>query len=833
MALTLAGYLYRKANKQEEDVGMDVRHLEILKPMIAKGVNAQERQVVRISATAERPLKSAKISYSSISPDGTETDLHATCIVEYGDIESWIADWSRVSYLYRSRIDVLVHESGKGKYKKVNRAHAYELFSALVHYDTKYHGMKEVIIDSKNFEGTASVEFRATEYDGDFEFSPYWIDNIAHLSGFVLNGSDAVDSTKTVYISHGWESLRIARPLSAGKSYQTYVKMFPGGKKTMAGDVYVFEGDDMVALVGGVKFQAISRAVLNKLLPPINGVTGPQKVPRDGKRKMETAPIPTKPSPKKLAAQAPPQPFYSAPLPATPPGPVHAASSPESGAFLSIIAEELGMELSELADTAAFSDIGVDSLMSLTITGRMREDLDLDVPTSLFTDHATIGAAKAAIFALKDNDLIESIMPDASSNSFPDSVMPDVPISDFSRQAMGADSSEDTTDRILSIISEELGIEESELLDMATFADMGVDSLMSLTITGRIREELDLDVPTSFFTDYPTISEARAAALVLVGISNDSTRSTTPNSSAEDTIPNESLGTPPTTRDQESNGRISPGLQIGPNGKGNPEATSVLLHGNPKTASKTLFLFPNGSGSATSYALFPSIAPGVCVYGLNCPFMKSPEEYTNGIDGVSAQYVTEVKRRQASGPYYLGGWSAGGVIAYEVAHQLKEMGERVERLILIDAPCPIGLEPLPSSLLHFADSTGLLGTGSTPDWLIPHFEASIINLATYVPYPMDPHQAPKTFMIWARDGMAKDLQDRKYPRSVGEPKSVKFLLDNRPDDFGAYGWDMLLGKENITISMVEGNHFTMIQEPAVRFSLSTSHRANIDIFVTG
>jgi naphtho-gamma-pyrone polyketide synthase len=821
MALTLAGYLYRKANKQEEDVGMDVRHLEIVKPMIAKGVNSTERQVVRITVTAERPLRAAKISYSSISPDGTETDLHATCIVEYGDIKSWIADWSRVSYLYRSRIDVLAHESGNGKHKKVSRAHAYELFSALVHYGRKYHGMKEVIIDSKNFEATSSVEFQATEYDGDFEFNPYWIDNIAHLSGFVLNGSDAVDSTKTVYISHGWESLRIARPLSAGKSYRTYVKMFPGEKKTMVGDVHVFEGDDMVALVGGVKFQAISRAVLNKLLPPINGVTGPQKAPRDGKPKNVTAPIPTKPNPKKATAQTLPQPAYSAPLPVAPPGPVQAVSGPESGAFLTIIAEELGVELSELTDAVVFSDIGVDSLMSLTITGRIREELDLDVPTSLFTDHTTIGAAKAALFVLKGNDPIESIMPDVSSNSFPESATPDVPISDFSGQTMGADSSEDNTDRILSIISEELGIEESEVLDMANFADMGVDSLMSLTITGRIREELDLDVPTSFFTDYPTISEARAAVLVLIGISNDSTGSTTPNSSAEDTIPNESLGTPPTTRDLESNGRTSPEMQIGANGKSNPEATSVLLHGNPKTASKTLFLFPDGSGSATSYAAFPSIAPDVCVYGLNCPFMKSPEDYTNGIDGVSAQYVTEVKRRQAYGPYYLGGWSAGGVIAYEVAHQLKAMGEKVERLILIDAPCPIGLEPLPSSLLHFADSTGFLGTGSTPDWLIPHFEASVINLATYVPYPMDPQQAPKTFMIWARHGIAKGLRDRQYPRSVGEPKSVKFLLDNRPDDFGAYGWDRLLGKDNITISMVEGNHFTMIREPAVRFSLST------------
>lgn len=128
-------------------------------------------------------------------------------------------------------------------------------------------------------------------------------------------------------------------------------------------------------------------------------------------------------------------------------------------------------------------------------------------------------------------------------------------------------------------------------------------------------------------------------------------------------------------------------------------ATSVLLSGNPKTASKTLFLFPDGSGSATSYALLPSISPDVCVYSLKCPFMKTPADYTIGIDSVSAQYLAGIKIRQLHGPYYLGGWSAGGVIAYQVAYKLLEIGEKTKRLFLIDSPCPINLEPLPSSLL--------------------------------------------------------------------------------------------------------------------------------------
>ncbi|MCJ1434804.1 hypothetical protein MMC27_004174 [Xylographa pallens] len=815
MALTLAGYLHRKLNKSTEYIPMDVRQLEIIKPLIAKGRDSKEQPVVRITATAERPLGLVKISYNSVSQDGSVGDLHASCVVEYGDTKSWLADWSRMAYLIRSRIDVLAQGADVGKYKKVSRGQAYEAFASLVQYGSKYHGMKEVILDSKNFEATSFIEFRATESDGDFEVPPYWIDNIAHLSGFILNGSDAVDSTKQVYISHGWESLQIVRPLSARRSYRNHVKMHRGPKQTMVGDVYVFDGDDMVALVGGVKFQAIPRSLLNKLLPPINGAAAYPKAqvssPTNG---IASQPKAGNPKIEKQPAHV---------LIETPHKPTPSISHPQNGnasvitEFMSIIAGELGLEPSELHDGAAFADVGLDSLMSLTITGRMREELEIDVPTSLFVDNTTIGEAKAAILALDGDSLHENASPESASTSSAASTDAmsggDLTRNTSIGSAMAKYSTESTTEKLLSIISEELGIEQSELLEMGSFADMGVDSLMSLTISGRVREELEVDIPTSFFADYPTLSEAKIAISALMG--TNSSGGVTPSSYTENTTPGET-DTAPSSQDPDGESLTKLIVGIRAKEAALTPATSILLSGSPKTASKTLFLFPDGSGSATSYALLPSISPDVCVYGLNCPFMKSPADYTNGIEGVSAQYLTEIKRRQPHGPYYLGGWSAGGVIAYQVAYKLLEMGEKTERLFLIDSPCPINLEPLPSSLLHFVDSMGLLGTQkSPPDWLIPHFEASIVNLAAYAPCPMDPLEAPKTLIIWARDGLCKDPKDQTFPRSAGEAKSVKFLLDNRLD-LGPKGWEKLVGEENILTMPVQGNHFTMIRDPDVK-----------------
>ncbi|KAH8804520.1 putative polyketide synthase [Xylogone sp. PMI_703] len=827
MALTLAGYVHRKVNKGAEPIGMDARHLEIIKPLIAKGRDSKEPQLVRITATAEKPLKSVKISYNSVSRDGKLGELHATCTVEYGDTKTWIENWSRLAYLFRSRIDVLIQGGAIGKFTKLTRGPIYDAFSALVHYDKKYHGMKEVIFNGKTFEATSLIEFQATERDGDFETSPYWIDNVAHLSGFVLNGNDAVDSAKTVYISHGWESLQVAQPLSANKSYRNYVKMHSGSKQTMVGDVYVFEGDNMIALVAGVKFQAIPRVVLNKLLPPINGFGYKPKA----KTTSSHSKVAIKAEVKKQPVAVPSQPTYSftAPTPSAQGG-----SSSIVSEFISIIAEELGLETSELSNSATFANIGLDSLMSLTVTGRMREELDMDVPTSLFIDYPTIGEAKVALIALKGGDASTQIEVTATTSTHTfERETPSIAVITATASVSGSEtlenitgittpnvSFEDATESILAIIAEELGIEQSELAERASFSDMGLDSLMSLTITGRVREELDIDIPTSFFTDYPTISEAKAAVSALMGGSSHAGNAMpyTEDAKPYTQSPISTAYTGHTTPSEEATLWSSLGVldEAQLSEKALPSATSILLQGNPKTASKFLFLFPDGSGSATSYALFPAISPDVCVYGLNCPYMKSPEDYTNGIDGVAAQYITEIKRRQGSGPYYFGGWSAGGVLAYQAAYKLIQAGEKVEQLILVDSPCPIGLEPLPSSLLHFVDSTGLLGSqhAAAPEWLIPHFEASIRNLSAFTPVPMNPHDAPKTVAIWARDGFCENSEVHKYPRSADEPKSVRFLLDSRRD-YGAFGWDKLVGAENIDVKFVEGNHFTIIRDPEV------------------
>lgn len=249
-----------------------------------------------------------------------------------------------------------------------------------------------------------------------------------------------------------------------------------------------------------------------------------------------------------------------------------------------------------------------------------------------------------------------------------------------------------------------------------------------------------------------------------------------------------------------------------------PDASSFILQGNAKTATKRFFLLPDGSGSATSYSRIPKLSNDYVVFGLNCPFMTKPEDFTMGVEAVAKVYIKEIKRRQPVGPYLLGGWSAGGVIAYEVCLQFLAQGDEVEHLVLIDSPSPqMASEKLPPGLHVFFNDIGLLGNGTAiPPWLLDHFAATIRALSQYVARPMPAGKAPKTFAIWCRRGVCGDPGDPRPPVPAdGEPSPMKFLLNHRTD-FGDIGWSELLGP--VQTGVMDGNHFTMMQDEHVSLS---------------
>jgi iterative type I PKS product template protein len=822
MAMTVADYIYKQLRPKATTPGLNVCKMEVPKPLIAKVPSPPEGQHIQIEAVADLELNQVELKYRSVTPEGKMLQEHATGLVRYEDIENWRDEWRRTNFMVQTQIDLLKQKLDTGAAHKILRGMAYKLFQALVTYDAKYRGMEEVILDGKQTEATASVKFQTKPSDGEFYCSPYWIDSLAHISGFIVNASDLVDSANSVYISHGWKEIKISKQLSADSSYRSYVRMQPAPGNISVGDVYIFEGDEIIGMVTGLKFQNIPRRALNIMLPPLNkaGAKGPvAQAPVAPKAPVQTAAPALKVTPPtgsaKPAKSSKPEKTQS----------TRASTGPTiSSRVMKIIAEETDVDMSELVDEAAFENLGVDSLMSLTISAKFREDLALDISNTLFTDYPTVGEMKK-FFAQYDGDVAidESCDSDVDSNEpspleTPDEGSAGTPLSSVSSAASsdcGKDealltkptSSAPAADGAPSvarqIVAEEMGVTVAEITDKADLAEMGMDSLMSLTILGALREKTGIDLPSTFLVTNATMEDIENA----LGMRQK---------------PQEQIKAEAKPKAQKPKrpqlSEVNKKLQVVHDLSKYPPATSVLLQGNSKIATKKFFLFPDGSGSATSYISIPNISPDVAIYGLNCPFMKTPTDFTCGIDGVSAIYLAEMKRRQPQGPYLIGGWSAGGVVAYEVAMQLVAQGEKVEKLVLIDSPCPVKLEPLPARLHHFFDSIGLLGTGKpggTPGWLLPHFEYSIKALKEYEPKPMPKDAAPPVYSIWARDGVCGKPGDPRPPPAEDEdPKPMKWLLENRTD-FSDNGWAQLLPKENFTFAVMDGNHFTMMRDEHV------------------
>ena len=831
MALTIANYLYKELVPGDWKIHMDVCNMEVVKSLIAKK-GSKEPQLIRVTATTDLSTGQAELRYASVNAEGRETSHHATCTVKYGGGEEWLSEWSQIAYLVKGRIRSLQKSVSKGIAQRLSRGTTYKLFSALVAYSEKYRGIEEVIVDAPELEATSVVNFQTTEKDGNFFCSPYWIDSLAHLSGFIMNGTDAVDPS-AVYVSHGWRNMRFSEAFNTQTTYRSYVKMQEAGKDVVAGDIYILRDETIVGLVGGLKFQRIPRRVLDTLLPPDNGRTASRATPNDALPATVAAtrrPADSRPADKAtMGAPAsnpviPAAKLNAASKKAAPRAANRTASKAGGNsvvtAAMALVAAEAEVDPAELQDECVFADIGIDSLLSLTITGKLREELALDVPGDLFLKFPIVKALKAQLASFEKGDAAgEADEPEPE----PQHKLEPEPIVQQTSQALASTPSEGTStpwtmmssstseaddsyapaelgedgadddllDHIKATISDQMGMSVEEISGPVELASLGMDSLMTISILGSLREQTGANLPGSFFIDYPTINDVERFLK----------KSKAP-------------GRPPAAAAEAVDDTTY------------PKAVSILLQGNPKTAEKTLFLIPDGSGSATSYTTIPTIGKEVALFGLNCPYMTTPKDFKCGIEKIAELFLDEVKRRQPNGPYYLGGWSAGGVIAYQMTLHLAAEGQRVENLLLFDSPCPVKLEALPHRLHQFFGSIGLLGSGGRdpPEWLLPHFEASVRALTEYKPVKINPKFCPKTLAIWATDGVCKNPSDPRPPPQSDDPKSMKWLLDNRTD-FGYNGWDQILSSDSITTTKVGANHFTMMREPqASPMDLLDDHR---------
>lgn len=801
MALTIGQYIQGRTDSGFVSAGQMITAMEIQHPLIIKDFQDEESRTLQIYARLDHLSQTIKLEYATISPEQKTDTIHATCRIEFGSAEMWLRRWSHDLHLIQDRILTLNKLADSGSVNQITSRLAYRLFGSLVNYAPQYQRMDQVLLASSLFEATANVKLDVRGDDSNFIWSPYWIDGLLHISGFALNGNETLDPREAVYISHGWDSIRFARPLKPHGRYQTYVRMLPRDKTMFGGNVWILCDGEVVGLAEDVRFQRVPRAVLDMLLPPLA---------------LKGAPVKKLPIP---AAQAPRTAKQTLTTGREKP---KAPSSPRREAFLYSIAAELGLEASEISPHDKLPDLGVDSLMTLALAGNLLNQFALEISHNELMDLSTIGQL-LDVLEQKSNSADrqsahfttqEAAAPVISSPSSDSSLS-------IATETFTSDSGNgDTAELVRAIIVEETGIPSEDLELSADLGSLGVDSLMGLAVLGRLREA-GVELQTNFFLENRTMDQ------VFRALSCHSVVEST-HSQVIDRVAYHGKGVP-TVIPAQTDTLI--------------RARAILLQRRSDPSStQNLFLFPDGSGSPSSYATLEQVSSKFNVYGLVCPFIDSPSDYTCGIEAIVKIYLSVIRENQPQGPYHFGGWSAGGVLAFEASRQLIETNERVQSLLLIDAPCPAVLPPMPSSLIDFLESKGLFSqfqdvSAPTSGWkrqsLLKHFESTVKNLALYNPIPIiSAADAPKTVIIWAQKGVSNG--SRPVSRSsVSSHVTESWILDDR-SDFSPRGWETLLPIQNISTVSVPGNHFTMMTGHEVSFpSLLLGSNAVLTLIVTG
>jgi len=162
------------------------------------------------------------------------------------------------------------------------------------------------------------------------------------------------------------------------------------------------------------------------------------------------------------------------------------------------------------------------------------------------------------------------------------------------------------------------------------------------------------------------------------------------------------------------------------------------------------------------------------IYGLQAPAVMGDIPFPDSVHTMAVEYAETMRRVQPVGPYYLLGWSFGGILAHEIACRLQDLGERVGLLIIMDTfPAIEGhevpLETEEEAVRQLAgivgiDLSGLDAEGRTVDFATV-FEAA--SRAGHVPADFNEKVARRTLQMMLHNaGLKQTFRSGRFDGDI-------------------------------------------------------------------
>ena len=436
----MARYLHKKLGGDPANDNLNLQNFEYHEPMVARK-STDQKQMMRTEAILRSDSNMAVFRWYNVDTD----HWYASGAITFENSDAWMADWSRSTHLITSRIDCLQEAAKSGRASKLSHQLAYKLFANLVDWSEVYKGVQTVCLD--RMEAYAEVQL-STKGTGEWYIPPWHMESLVTLSGFVLNGSDFMDTKNNIFITPGYKTSRFAKPLRPGCFYQSYVKMMPTDTPNLyVGDVYILEAGTIIGVMEKVMYRSWPRIMLQRFFVPpdkkaltsksksgvqsthekapitngavahltngatsapnshqqreastktmTNGTLTPPAIddskpimngyhhePVKVSREKSAAPSPSKNNPDVIAA--------AATTADANPAPINKKNDLVTRA-LDIIADAAGTDIEDLNEEADFTDLGIDSLMSLVLAQKFRSEIGVEVRDSIFVEFSCIG----------------------------------------------------------------------------------------------------------------------------------------------------------------------------------------------------------------------------------------------------------------------------------------------------------------------------------------------------------------------------------------------------------------------------------------------------------
>jgi amino acid adenylation domain-containing protein/non-ribosomal peptide synthase protein (TIGR01720 family) len=272
------------------------------------------------------------------------------------------------------------------------------------------------------------------------------------------------------------------------------------------------------------------------------------------------------------------------------------------------------------------------------------------------------------------------------------------------------------------------------------------------------------------------------------------------------------------------------------------EHLARLLRREPRPWSPLVSLGRGGDGRRPFFCVHPvggnvlcyaelarALGPDQPFHGLQAPGLEGEQPPLDTIEALAKTYVAAVRAVQPHGPYLLGGWSLGGVIALEMAQQLQRQGERVDLLAIIDGyvGTPEGLLPPEEAAavmtalfardLAAASGEGLVTpdealAGMGPDELLQHLLEEGRRAATVTPDT----ELPRLRAL--RQVFESNVRaNAKYrPEPYAGPLVLFRTTDPGKDPLEQeHGWRRL-AVDGVEVHDLPGDHYSLLRAPHVQ-----------------